>query len=86
MNRHSSGQAKPNADQEVRMDEGQRKPVMLSRPKDESLEAYKAFISEIFKHLTGRDISEAPDAPTEEKWQSSWRKFWSKKNEEESKP
>lgn len=67
------------------MDEEQRKPVMLSRPRDESLEAYKDFISEIFKHLTGKDLSHAPDAPTEEKWQASWRKYWSKKDDEESK-
>jgi hypothetical protein len=34
------------------------KGVLLSRPKDESLEAFKAWILEMTKHLTGKSVDD----------------------------
>jgi hypothetical protein len=53
------------------------KKVLLSRPKDKSLEAYKQWIKEITFHLTGKN----DDSMTEEKWIESWKEFWSKLKE-----
>jgi len=50
------------------------KSVLLSRPQDESLEAFKAWISEFVEHLIGPHESTF----TEEEWLDAWQKFWSK--------
>lgn len=50
------------------------KRVMFSRPRDESLEAFKAWISELVEHITGQ----RKDTLTEEEWLDAWQKFWSK--------
>ena len=51
-----------------------KKPVFFSRPKDESLEAYKAWISGLFFRMTGKTES----TMTDEDWEKRWREFWSK--------
>ena len=52
------------------------KKITISRPKDRSLEAYKAWIMEIAKRLTA-----APTTVkwTEEEWIANWKKFWQEK-------
>jgi hypothetical protein len=47
---------------------------MLSRPKDKSLESYKAWIKEFALSLN----PDAKDTMTEEQWIEGWKKFWSK--------
>jgi len=49
-----------------------KQKVLFSRPKDKSLEAYKAWILDMCEHLTGKrenDISE-------ERWIAFWKAFW----------
>lgn len=46
--------------------------LTLSRPKDESFEAYKKWILNLGKKLG------AKDTPTDEKLRASWQKFWAK--------
>ena len=49
------------------------KGVLLSQPKDRSLEAYKAWIREIVKHIAGK----APRKQmTDEQWEVKWKEFW----------
>lgn len=48
-----------------------KQKVLLSRSKDKSLEAFKAWITEFTKHLLGRE----PDF-SEEKWVEFWKRFW----------
>ena len=50
--------------------------VLLARPKDRSLEAFKAWILEFTRHLTGRDWEDG--SITEEGWRELWEKFWAK--------
>jgi hypothetical protein len=47
-----------------------------SRPKDQSLEAYKAWMSEIAKRLT---TQKTMIYLTEEEWKKSWKEFWEQK-------
>lgn len=51
--------------------------VKLSRPKDQSLEAFKEWMTGVMVGLLGEgggsDI-------TEEKWESAWVKFWKNKD------
>ena len=57
------------------------KKPFLSRPKDRTLEAYKAWMLEIINHI-------APNAKktmTEEKWLAGWKKFWKSDNPLETK-
>ncbi len=57
------------------------KKPFLSRPKDRTLEAYKAWMQEIIRNI-------APNAKktmTEEKWTASWKKFWKSDNPLEAK-
>jgi sulfur relay (sulfurtransferase) DsrC/TusE family protein len=49
--------------------------VRFSRPKDKSLEAYKAWISEIAARLTTQKSIKL----TEEEWRKSWKDFWQQK-------
>jgi hypothetical protein len=51
-----------------------KKPVFFSRPKDESLEAYKAWIMGVFFRMTGKTES----TMTDEEWGKKWKEFWSK--------
>jgi len=62
---------------EVDLHMAESKRPLFSRPKDDSLEAFKAWIGEMFTHLTGRTES----SMTEEEWVESWKKFWSKASE-----
>ena len=48
--------------------------VLLSRPKDKSLKAFKAWVDEIYKHLTGK----SDDSITDEEMEARWKEFWSK--------
>jgi hypothetical protein len=48
--------------------------ITLSRPKDKSLEAYKAWITEI----TSRLNPDAKSTMTEEQWAERWNQFWCK--------
>ena len=52
------------------------KPVFL-RPADESLDAYKDWITAIYKTLTGKDSSRSNKS--EDDWVESHKKFWGKK-------
>jgi hypothetical protein len=54
------------------------KILTISRPKDESLEAYKAWMMEIAKRLTADN---APIQWTEEEWIENWKKFWQEKTD-----
>jgi hypothetical protein len=47
----------------------------LSRPKDRTLEAYKAWMNEILDHMLPDG---KPLVMPEEKWEEGWKKFWSK--------
>jgi hypothetical protein len=53
------------------------KVAILSRPKDKSLEAYKAWIKELTFKLTGKN----DDPMTDEMWITRWENFWSKVDE-----
>ena len=50
--------------------------ALFSRLDDRSLEAYKAWINGIIKHVTGKEGGR--DSLTEEEWREGWRKFWVK--------
>ncbi len=58
----------------------QSSKVTLSRPKDKSLETYKAWITEIVLRLN----PDAKDTLTEEQWVDKWKRFWAKVEEEPS--
>ena len=51
-----------------------KKYVSFSRPKDKSLDAYKAWIKEMTFHLTSKNES----VMTEEEWMERWKEFWGK--------
>jgi hypothetical protein len=48
--------------------------VLLSRPKDRSVAAYKAWITELFTHITGRTDDDDPP----EVWERDCKAFWAK--------
>jgi hypothetical protein len=52
------------------------KKFTVSRPKDRSLEAYKAWITEIAERLT---TNRTGIKWTEEEWRANWKKFWQEK-------
>jgi len=55
------------------MDNKPYKKFTVSRPKDKSLEAYKAWIWELAKKLT----TGKPELKwTEEEWIANWKEFW----------
>jgi hypothetical protein len=54
------------------------KSIVVSRPADQSLEAYKAWIRELAKNLD--KTSEVKW--TEEEWIAKWKKFWKEKPDE----
>lgn len=58
--------------------------VLLSKPKDESLAAFKSWIGEMYHHLTGDDISKAKTPMTEERWKQEHEKYWSKRRAAQS--
>jgi hypothetical protein len=51
----------------------QSKPVTSSRPKDTSLAAYKAWITELAKRLTSNQS--VPEL-TEPEWIATWKAYW----------
>jgi hypothetical protein len=53
--------------------------VSFSRPADESLEAYKAFVIGISTRLTGK----TDDTTTDEEWEKQWKEFWEKSESKE---
>jgi hypothetical protein len=53
-----------------------KKKVMFSRPKDKSVEAYKAWIMEIAKRLT---TQHSAIKLTEAEWVANCREFWTEK-------
>lgn len=53
-----------------------KKKVMFSRPKDKSVEAYKAWIMEIAKRLT---TEHSAIKLTEAEWVANCREFWTEK-------
>jgi hypothetical protein len=52
----------------------------LSRPADKSLEAYKKWLQNFFKAVTGKSMK-----ATEEKWIKEWKEFWLDDEESEQK-
>ena len=50
----------------------ENKKVILSRPKDKSLESFKAWIMELTLHMTGK----AEDTMTPAEWEEKWKEFW----------
>jgi hypothetical protein len=48
----------------------------LSRPKDKSLEAYKAWMTELAERLT---TEKTGIKWTEKEWIENWKKFWKEK-------
>ena len=58
-----------------------RTPIFFSRPKDESLEAFKAWINETTLKLNPN----AKDYVTEEEWRKKWQQFWGKSEDDEQK-
>ena len=50
-----------------------KKQVTLSRPKDQSLDAYKAWITELARRLT---IGKTDITFTEAEWMESWNEYW----------
>lgn len=55
------------------MDNKPYKKFTVSRPKDKSLEAYKAWVTEIAERLT---TNKTGIRWTEEEWMANWKKFW----------
>lgn len=58
-----------------------RQPVFFSRPRDESLQAFKDWILEFTEKLTGKP---AKSAMTEKEWEQKWRAFWDQAKGKES--
>jgi hypothetical protein len=54
-----------------------KKIFTLSRPKDRSLEAYKAWIKELAFKMTGKN----DNSMTEADWEEAWKKFWGETKE-----
>ncbi|HEX6033613.1 MAG TPA: hypothetical protein VFY83_04225 [Anaerolineales bacterium] len=55
------------------MEDKQGKPVMISRPRDTSLAAYKAWILELCQRLTTKEIC---IIFTDEEWIDNWKAYW----------
>lgn len=53
----------------------------FSRPKDESLQAYKDWINGLVQTLNPNDKS----SMTEGEWEAMWREFWSEANQDDKK-
>jgi hypothetical protein len=49
-----------------------RRNVTYTKIRDKSLEAYKAWVSTFYFHLTGKTV----DQKTDEQWEQSWKEFW----------
>jgi hypothetical protein len=58
------------------MDNKSYKRIIISRPKDRSIEAYKAWMMELAKQLSSE---ENEIKWTEEEWIANWEKFWREK-------
>jgi len=55
------------------VDKNSNRNRVLSRPKDTSLEAYKAWMIEISRRLT---TEKAGMKLTEEQWKANWKEYW----------
>jgi hypothetical protein len=55
------------------MEDIQSKPITLSHPKDTSLAAYKAWMLELCKRFTTKEIC---IVLSEEEWIASWQAYW----------
>ena len=53
---------------------------MVSRPKDRSLKAFREWIEEISMRLLGK----VDDSISDEKWEESWKLFWSKSEDKDN--
>jgi hypothetical protein len=62
-------------------EEGTQARVLLSRPRDESLEAYKDWIGELFTHITGKPMT-GDRSMSEEEWKRQHAEFWHKMHAE----
>ena len=51
--------------------------VLLSRPQDESLESYKAWIAELFERISGNPMTPEKDM-SEQAWRERHAEFWRK--------
>ena len=49
---------------------------MFSKPRDQSLQAYRDWIMGMYKFLTGKD----DDNTSDEEWKLDWQKYWEKVN------
>ena len=65
-------QPKQENGQVAKDDQPRRGAVIFSRPKDDTFEAYKAWILSMTRALTGQDN----DDMTEDQWREEWREFW----------
>lgn len=54
------------------------KSIVVSRPADQSLEAYKAWITKLAKNIDKNSEVKW----TEEEWIANWKKFWKEKASE----
>ena len=52
----------------------QTKRAILSRPKDRSLESYKAWMREFVSKINPN----AKSVLTDEQWEDKWKRFWAK--------
>ena len=55
------------------MEDKPYKSITVSRPKDKSLEAYKAWMMELAERLTR---AKTGIKWTEKEWIENWKKFW----------
>ena len=56
------------------------KKLILTRPADKSLDAYKAFMQNTFKARTGKDFK-----LTEKEWTKDWKEFWNEEKKTKAK-
>jgi hypothetical protein len=47
---------------------------LYTRPRDKTLEAFKAWIIQMTEHLTGKKGDDG--SMTEQEWIEAWKKFW----------
>ena len=56
--------------------------VMISRPKDKGLEAFKAWMTEVMVGLRGEG---GGSSISEERWEEAWAEFWRDKSDKKAK-
>ena len=55
------------------MEEQQNSPLVTTRPKDKSLEAYKVWVRELIRRFT---TSDSDIQLTEREWRENWKGYW----------